>query len=295
MKRFIFGIFFIASALSIFADIDENDIISRGNGVKYIYTPKGQKVLAETIDLEMTASENKELKSYCKKMYPNAVVIGDASVKYNCHAYAWRLNFNNPPDYWLQHIRIKSNTPNLSKFWTNDRYIEIDPSIKQIAEKIVYYKDNSFADASITHSAVSSKTRGYYESKWGQLPVMRHFPDDVPPVYGTNKRYFVLLNTEDGVLVCSNGYGEIEPYKRATYSADASLKTRLLAKRITCTIENAKGDDAVERGTAVVHNYSSDGIDATFTKSGIYEMYLKFYDKDNFLLGNFWFEAIVVD
>ncbi len=31
------------------------------------------------------------------------------------------------------------------------------------------------------------------------------------------------------------------------------------------------------------------------TKSGIYEMYLKFYDKDDFLLGNFWFEAIVVD
>ena len=61
------------------------------------------------------------------------------------------------------------------------------------------------------------------------------------------------------------------------------------------TGSNAKGDDAVERGTAVVHNYSSDGIDATFTKSGIYEMYLKFYDKDDFLLGNFWFEAIVVD
>ena len=116
MKRFIFGIFFIASALSIFADIDENDIISRGNGVKYIYTPKGQKVLAETIDYEMTSSENKELKSYCKKMYPNAVIIGDASVKYNCHAYAWRSNLSNSQDYWLQNIRIKRNTPNLSKF-----------------------------------------------------------------------------------------------------------------------------------------------------------------------------------
>ena len=45
----------------------------------------------------------------------------------------------------------------------------------------------------------------------------------------------------------------------------------------------------------MVHNYSSDEIDATFTKSGIYEMYLKFYDKDDFLLGNFWFEVIVAD
>ncbi len=295
MKRFIFGIFFIASALSLFADVDENDIISRGNGVKYIYTPKGQQVLAETYSWDMTSAENKELKNRCKSMYPNAVVIGDASVKYNCHAYAWRVNVSGVPDYWLNAVKRKSGSINLSKFWTNDLYIEIEPGIKRIAEKIVYYKDNNIIDDSITHSAVTSKVNGYYESKWGAWPLMRHLPDDVPAGYGTNKRYFVLLNTEDGVLVCSNGYGEIEPYKRATYSADASLKTRLLAKRITCTIENAKGDDAVERGTAVVHNYSSDGIDATFTKSGIYEMYLKFYDKDDFLLGNFWFEAIVVD
>lgn len=295
MKKSLFGILFIASALSLFADVDENDIISRGNGVKYIYTPKGQKVLAETLNWEMTSAENKELKNKCKSMFPNAVVIGDASVKYNCHACAWRVNVNGLPDYWLPPVKIKSNAKNLSKFWTNDMFIEIEPEIKRIAEKIIYYKSNNFIDSLITHSAVPSKVSGYYESKWGAWPLMRHLPDDVPAGYGTNKRYFVLLTTENGVLNCSNGDGEIAPNERATYSADASLKTRLLAKRITCTIENAKGDDAVERGTAVVHNYSSDGIDATFTKSGIYEMYLKFYDKDNFLLGNFWFEAIVVD
>ena len=94
------------------------------------------------------------------------------------------------------------NTANVSKYWTNDVYIETTSNY--LADKIVYYDSNILNDNHITHSAVFSHIDGYYESKWGSWPLVRHLPTEVPPSYGTTYRYFkhtIVPNVADAPAV----------------------------------------------------------------------------------------------
>lgn len=60
-----------------------------------------------------------------------------------------------------------------------------------------------------------------------------------------------------------------------------------------CVIETAKGDDAVETGYAVINKTFSGGVNVTFTRGGIYEMYLRFYNQSQKLVGEFFYEPVV--
>lgn len=60
-------------------------------------------------------------------------------------------------------------------------------------------------------------------------------------------------------------------------------------------ILNAKGNDAVELGTAVVNSYDHRTLNVTFTKQGLYEMYIYYYNKYFEMIDNFWFEPAVIN
>ena len=127
----------------------------------------------------------------------NNNILDDASSLYNCHSYAWYLKEGHTDKVW---INSGTNNSNISKYWnsTNSCFIECSEAE---AEKIHYYVGD--------HSAVKSTVQGMYESKWGQLPVIRHSPTQVPPEYKASyrkyyKRRVITLTLSGPSNLCLN-------------------------------------------------------------------------------------------
>lgn len=106
-------------------------------------------------------------------------IISDPTSRYNCHAYAWHLKEGNNNQVW---INRGSNDSNLKKYWDMNVGCFIETTSEAEAEKIYYYTGD--------HSAVKSLVVGKYESKWGQLHVIRHLPNQVPYPSPSNRRYY---------------------------------------------------------------------------------------------------------
>ena len=136
-----------------------------------VYTPCGSVVdVFERTDY-LTAEDIEAERNYVRTCYPNAYIVGEATVSYNCHAYAWSVS-EGGEKYWM-------NDP--TPYMTDGSYT-LTNSIDPKATKIFYYGGN--------HSAVKS-SGGYFISKWGTSCLVRHTPDDCP--YDTrNLRYYKL-------------------------------------------------------------------------------------------------------
>ena len=140
-----------------------------------IYTPFGSEVqVSEEIEImtdEMKESWRQDIATH----YPNTVYLGEATSKYNCHAYAWSVS-EGGEKYWM-------NDP--TPYMTDGSYT-LTNSADPKATKIYYYNDNPYE----LHSAIKS-FGGYFVSKWGSLCLIRHAPNDCP--YNTdNLRYYKL-------------------------------------------------------------------------------------------------------
>ena len=105
------------------------------------------------------------LDAYYTLLRPNAIKIGRSSQTYNCHGYAWYMNegHNNTP-VWIGIL----NTQAQYIFWNGGSYNQVDPSVATI----ISYTEND------NHSATKVDASGYYISKWGNGPLMRHLPYD---------------------------------------------------------------------------------------------------------------------
>lgn len=124
--------------------------------------------------------------------YPNAILRGPATHKYNCHSYAWhQQSVNNT--IWLN--RYYNGSLQLSKYWTNDLYVSC---LADSAEK-VYYSDGD-------HSAIVL-SNGKYRSKWGGGPLMEHDPDDCP--YATTNMQFYKERTTPLTLSINGSHSVI--------------------------------------------------------------------------------------
>lgn len=160
-----------------------------------IQTPNGYPVNARKLieNTDLKDNEKRGLKNKVETQYPGAVILSEATGKYNCHAYAWH------------HQKVPTSDP----VWINDPYmywltgcyyeVPIDEA------EIVTYKYNG----KITHSAVRINNNEYI-SKWGPWPLVRHSPTNVPNNYA------------DGY------YGEVyKGYKRldTTLSGNGLIKT----------------------------------------------------------------------
>ncbi len=292
MKRIL--LLYLACAVSIIcfaADDDElyYDLPGYSSPI-YVYTKGGKAVLAQKIDDNIETSLNREsLTQMTLMLYPDANIIDEATITYNCHTYAWHLRDGGTTVCRTPPVKPFSHTQNLSKYWSNDWYRETQYPSR--AEKIIYYIGlDTTNDENITHSAVPSSIPGYYESKWGDLAVVRHLPDSVPVTYGTTKRYFYHPTFTAGILNCSNGSGSISINVAASYfiyNEPTSNNSGIWH------IETANGSDAVERGFATINSSTKSSANITFTHIGLYEIYLDCYDIDNAHIGNYWFEAVV--
>lgn len=129
-----------------------------------LYTPKGTAVNAINITSELTAQEKQAWRDWIAANYPNAIIVSDASKRYNCHSYAW-YSQSTSNHYWI-------NAPEQQKYWLDGSY-----------KKIASYNGGTWPSG-ITHGVVVDYVNDDHSarvfsstqiiSKWGQGPVVRH-------------------------------------------------------------------------------------------------------------------------
>ena len=256
-------------------------------GVSTIYT-KGGKAVEVFFCSDMDSISKVQYNAEYQKEFPNATILASSTAKYNCHSYAWNLSDGGTTVCWINTLTT-SDSPNVSNYWTDGYYYE---TTEANAKKIHYYKSD--------HSAIVSATvPGMYESKWGAMPLMRHAPNYGPYMNMDKRNYYRgETSTPDptpsvitGLITCSEGSGEIGIGVAADYYAE-EMKSHAYSS-MECVIETPKGDDVVEKGYAVINHLFKNGANVTFTRSGMYEMFLRFYNQSHQLVAEFTFEPIV--
>ena len=153
-----------------------------------VYTPKGTAVTA-TLRSEYTASQISQITQQTASQWPNATVVVNASNQYNCHTYAWHLTEGNTNKVWI-------TTPEDDKYWNDGSFIRV--CLEGDATKVSYASDD--------HSAVrslQSAPLGRYDSKWGNLTVMRHAPD-YTPYNSSNRHYYKGTKITGPATICSS-------------------------------------------------------------------------------------------
>ena len=119
---------------------------------------------------------------------PKFECIGNATSKYNCHAYAWHIS-EGGDQVWI-------NTPNDDKYWNDGSYVETTNESEAI--KVSYGDCNTCATivcwdpynlkfysctrcgSLCDHSAITTTDNGYFISKWGAFPLFKHHKNDMP-------------------------------------------------------------------------------------------------------------------
>lgn len=166
--------------VDLFADLnkDEDAEVQAASTTCYLHTPNGTAILAYnfTSDTDYSSSEKADAKESCLAAYPNATYVGEATIKYNCHFYAWFFYgcpLSNSALRWV-------NDPLAFVTDGSATYKGKTPSAK--SQKCIYYSSSSYSSA--THSAVvvsyTSSTSYKLQSKWGQLCLMKHSKSDCP-------------------------------------------------------------------------------------------------------------------
>lgn len=245
-----------------------------------VYTKEGQYI--EVLNRSnLTEAEILTRQQYLVHMYPNAIILSPASSRYNGHAYAWHMS-DGGEECWINATTDDSPqlvNSNIKNYWTNDYYWQTHDPL--FAQKILYISGSS------THSATRSNVVGKYESKWGDLPLVRHAPDYCP--YQGTKLYFTH-NATTGLLVCSSGNGETSVGESNNYYPAQELTSEVSYR--DWEILTAKGTDAVEDGKA---NIYTNGNVATisFNYPGLYQIFYRSYNSRNYLIGEYFFEPIV--
>lgn len=164
-----------------------------------IQTPNGYEVPALKLieSTDMSGSDKRKLKKDVETGYPGAIVLSEATGKYNCHAYAWHHKKVPGSDaVWI-------NDP--KTYWDTGCYYEVPVSEAEIVTYIYNGK--------ITHSAVR-KNDNEYVSKWGAWPLVQHSPTNVPnndldqrnnygSVYKGYKRLYATLTGNENIRTSS--------------------------------------------------------------------------------------------
>ena len=144
-----------------------------------IKTPKDSTVPDTYLCDEMLQSEIDYLNNLATSTYPNAILLEPASRTYNCHAYAWHVSEGG------NKVWIGSSTQTAEDiYWQDGSYGEVTTEAE--AAKVSYVKGN--------HSAVTTSQPGWFISKWGPWPRMKHAWNDCPYVYSQIKYYAPTLN-----------------------------------------------------------------------------------------------------
>jgi tetratricopeptide (TPR) repeat protein len=150
-------------------------ILLINSSLSAITTPRGTTVQdTNGSRTEFSQATINNLDTYWQNQHPNAVLEESASNTYNCHGYAWEVS-EGGSNIWIG----ETTTSAEDVYWTDGSYNEVSSS---------YCSKISYSD---NHSAVKS-SGGYYISKWGGGPLMKHYPNDCPDGYGSPSKYYSI-------------------------------------------------------------------------------------------------------
>ncbi len=126
---------------------------------------------------EYSSTEKAEIKNYVMNSYDifTQLYAGDATVKYNCHSYAWYSQAINN-QYWINNPqKYREGNWLKSTGWT-----DLIPSGIKAGDVVDYY----ITETNRPHSAVVySLVLNLFSSKWGSAGLYVHKPTEVPAGY----------------------------------------------------------------------------------------------------------------
>lgn len=151
------------------------------SGGGYLYTNLGSTPKGSRIELiirkDMTANEKTTLYNYCKSVYPNVTLVGNATYLYNCHSYAYVNASGSSTSGWFNYPSI---------YWNDGSYISVPSSSLRLDDRVYFSSDHSAILKAIPTSG-QSYTSVTVISKWAQGPLLRHKMADCPyATYGVS-------------------------------------------------------------------------------------------------------------
>jgi len=156
--------------------IFNNNCLSQTYTSTTVYTPNGTAVSAGILTSSDFDEEYKEeYLDWFLDSYPYAVYYGEATLTYNCHAYAWVGS-----TVWIW-------TPDDDTFWEDCSYTEVE----QQQDAKVSYGDGVSSAGWSDHSAIMQAGEDYVISKWGDGPLFGHDIYDCP-FAPDDLRYYTL-------------------------------------------------------------------------------------------------------
>ena len=167
-----------------FQSVKELGGVSTYASSSYVQTPNGSNVLVriwQSSDGDFSTTAKQELADEVAVAYPNATRLRHATIKYNCHSYAW-YSTSASNIRWM---------PYPGAFITDGSYPELTKMTTSVGSRIVYYDTVDGSCGTPTHTAVIYSYKDYpksrrtfvVESKWGAYGLYRHASDDSPYSY----------------------------------------------------------------------------------------------------------------
>lgn len=129
------------------------------------------------VNIEASSAELNALTQMYTSNYPNAIVRGPSTMKYNSHSYAWYQSSTDNdkiiPSFYNGNFQ-------LDNFWQSGGLFSSCGD--NTSAKIVYYSDGDHSAAKVSYNT--------YVSKWGYGPLMEHAPSYCPYIV-TNMQYYL--------------------------------------------------------------------------------------------------------
>lgn len=172
-----------------------------------------------TVETKMYTSELPDaVKNYLRNTSPsNVTIVREASLKYNCHSYAWYSTASNN-SHWIDHP---------GAFLNDGAYIQ---SNWKVGDIIVYYQNGDLAHSGIITQKSSNTLSGITVlSKWGMRPLYSHRGDHCP-YYNDDGSFTVVV-----YRVCkhSSSYHSYSTSSIATHSLNCSVCGHLFSEAHT--------------------------------------------------------------
>ena len=168
-----------------------------------VKTPNRTTIEADSlISGDLTPAQKNDAKNFWLNCYNDRIIyMGEATYKYNCHAYAWHVS-EGGSQVWI-------DTPNDDTYWEDFSYSEV---LSQAAASKVSFGGPCYQTWTTCletkysnpcdHSAITTGTPDYFISKWGPSPLFRHHKNDCP--YSTEDlHYYAAVTISGPSFVCN--------------------------------------------------------------------------------------------
>ena len=119
------------------------------------------------------------------------IKLGQHSLVYNCHSYAWYSRTTSNP-YWIEDYEEDLDISQQIRLFIHDPHtISVSEKNLQAGDIVVYFSNKEGREGTILHSAVvtSVDSNGVIRctSKWGKLGLYSHEIYEVPPTYSDDE------------------------------------------------------------------------------------------------------------